>query len=87
LTALSGKPNKVTWASTVSGLSLIGRITALGPAFMMVGVVRVGMPSDLSTSAFHLGDAVTVTATGNEVLVAENVVLGNPTISDEPPFL
>jgi hypothetical protein len=69
---------------------LVGRITALGPAFMTVGVVRVELPEGQSTSDFHLGDAVTVMAVslGDEMFVAEKVVLHNHgALSGESPFL
>jgi hypothetical protein len=69
---------------------LVGRITALGPTFLVVGVVRVALPEGQSTSDVHLGDPVTVTAVSlaDEILVAEKVVLHNHgAISGESPFL
>jgi hypothetical protein len=54
---------------------LVGRITALGPFFMTVGVVRVELSDGQSTSGFHLGDPVTVTAVSvlDDLLVAEKI--------------
>jgi hypothetical protein len=69
---------------------LVGRITALGPTFMMVGVVRVELPVSQSTSDFHLGDSVTVmvVSLGDERFGAEKVVRHNyGAPSGESPFL
>ena len=69
---------------------LVGRITALGPSFMMVGVVRVELPIGQSTSGFHLGDSVTVmvVSLGDERFGAEKIIRHeHGALSGESPFL
>lgn len=68
----------------------VGRITALGPRFIVVGVVRVELPDDQSSTDFRLGDPVTVTAVsiGEDMFVADKVLLhDHGAISGESPFL
>jgi hypothetical protein len=67
---------------------LVGRITAIGPAFIVVGVVRVELPDGQSSTDFHDPVTVTVVSLGEEMLVAEKVLLhSHGALSGETPFL